>query len=62
MRTTFLSLVILANFLIATYAPPSFGANLTRFTTETAAQQHCPKDEVVWLNTNSGIWHSQSGR
>jgi hypothetical protein len=62
MRTVFLSLLILTNFLIATYAPPSFGADLPRFTTETAAQQHCLNDEVVWLNTNSGIWHSQGGR
>jgi hypothetical protein len=32
------------------------------FSTEAAAQAHCPKDEVVWLNTNSGIYHEKGMR
>ena len=27
------------------------------FSTESAAQAHCPKDVVVWLNIPSGIYH-----
>jgi hypothetical protein len=34
----------------------------TRFASESAAQAHCPKDTVVWLNTNSGIYHEKGRR
>jgi hypothetical protein len=27
------------------------------FDTETGAQGHCPSDTVVWLNTNSRVYH-----
>jgi hypothetical protein len=30
--------------------------------TESAAQKHCPKATVVWLNTNSGIYHEKGMR
>ncbi len=30
------------------------------FSAESGAQAHCPKDTVVWLNTNSGI-HDEKG-
>jgi hypothetical protein len=36
--------------------------NLTLYTTEQAAQKHCPKDIVVWLNLPSGIYHFQGQR
>ena len=29
------------------------------FTTETAAQGHCPSDTVVWLNTKSRVYHAK---
>jgi len=32
------------------------------FTTEDAAQAHCPSDVVVWLNTKTGIWHEKGMR
>ena len=35
---------------------------LQLFVTEVAAQRHCPRDEVVWLNTNSGIYHEKGMR
>ncbi len=35
---------------------------LAEFQTEAAAQRHCPKDSVVWLNTNSGIYHEKGMR
>lgn len=34
----------------------------TEFDSEEAAQAHCPSDTVVWLNTNSGIYHYSGER
>ena len=36
-------------------AAPAFAQS--EYDTPGAAQHHCPKDTVVWLNTNSGIYH-----
>ena len=44
-----------------TTAPATTG-DLQLFTTETGAQKHCPSDTVVWLNTNSGIYHEKGMR
>jgi hypothetical protein len=41
-------------------ATPAFA--LEQFTSETEAQQHCPKDTVVWLNVSSMIWHYKGQR
>jgi hypothetical protein len=38
-----------------TLAVPAFG--LETFPDEAKAQQHCPKDRVVWLNLPTMIWH-----
>ena len=35
---------------------------IAMFDTEQAAQAHCPSDTVVWLNTNSGIYHEKGMR
>ncbi len=32
------------------------------FSTESAAQTHCPRDTVVWLNIPSGIYHYKGER
>lgn len=32
------------------------------FDDESVAQAHCPNDTVVWLNTNSGIYHMPGER
>ncbi len=32
------------------------------FDTESAAEAHCPKDVVVWLNIPSGIYHYRGER
>jgi hypothetical protein len=32
------------------------------FNTEDAAQAHCPRDTVVWLNVPSGIYHYKGER
>jgi hypothetical protein len=37
-------------------------ATLSYFTTENAAQSHCPRDVVVWLNIPSGIYHYKGER
>lgn len=47
---------------IATAKAPVSTGTLQMFATESAAQAHCPKDEVVWLNTASGIYHEQGMR
>jgi hypothetical protein len=35
---------------------------LEQFDSEAKAQQHCPKDTVVWLNLPSMIWHYKGQR
>lgn len=42
-------------------APVSSGS-LQMFSSEGAAQAHCPRETVVWLNTNSGIYHEKGMR
>jgi hypothetical protein len=32
---------------------------LALFDSESAAQAHCPRDVVAWLNTKSGIYHEK---
>jgi hypothetical protein len=42
--------------------PPISVGSLATFDAESAAQAHCPTDQVVWLNTNSGIYHEKGMR
>lgn len=55
MRYIFLSLVL----FLGGVAPAS---SEVMFGTERQAQQHCPKDTVVWLNAPTGIYHMQGMR
>jgi hypothetical protein len=41
-------------------ALPAFG--LETFVDEAKAQQHCPRDVVVWLNLPTMIWHYKGQR
>ena len=41
-------------------ALPAFA--LETFNDEAKAQQHCPKDTVVWLNLPTMIWHYKGQR
>ena len=41
---------------------PAVSGSLLLFASEAAAQVHCPRDVVVWLNTNSGIYHEKGMR
>ncbi|HEY0381471.1 MAG TPA: hypothetical protein VGC72_04680 [Candidatus Elarobacter sp.] len=45
--------------IAATHHPKAAAnsAQLAQFDTDTAARAQCPRDQVVWLNTNSGIYH-----
>ncbi len=41
---------------------PGGAGNPPGFDTETAAQAHCPNDQVVWLNMRSHIYHEKGTR
>ena len=45
-----------------TATAPVTNGSLQLFSSESAAQAHCPRDTVVWLNTNSGIYHEKGMR
>lgn len=45
-----------------TVAAPVASGQLQLFASESAAQAHCPREVVVWLNTNSGIYHEEGMR
>jgi hypothetical protein len=45
-----------------TASAPVATGSLQLFAAESAAQAHCPRDVVVWLNTNSGIYHEKGMR
>lgn len=61
-----LSVALLPSPILATThrRPPATAGTsaLATFDTEAAAQAHCPRDQVVWLNTNSGIYHEKGMR
>jgi hypothetical protein len=69
---TFLRLVLIAAVLLGGVSQSAnantrgaialASAPLTQFTTEASAKAHCPRDAVVWLNTNSGIYHYKGER
>ncbi|GAC1409739.1 MAG: hypothetical protein NVSMB64_18640 [Candidatus Velthaea sp.] len=45
-----------------TASAPVTNGSLQLFASDSAAQAHCPRDTVVWLNTNSGIYHEKGMR
>ena len=72
-RRSFLSVLLGVSLLIVpagayasrhrtTASVPVTTGSLQLFATERAAQAHCPRDVVVWLNTNSGIYHEKGMR
>jgi hypothetical protein len=46
----------------ATAAPVAASGQVAQFDTEAAAQAHCPRDTVVWLNIPTGIFHEKGMR
>jgi hypothetical protein len=72
-----LRVIALLAMLLAVYSPISISVSLRSavaatpaqaqtslqlFSTESAAQAHCPRDVVVWLNTPTGIYHLKGER
>ena len=65
-------LIAVAMALLALAGPSAaFGKNVSAaevayrapyFDSEAAAQAHCPRDVVVWLNTPTGIYHYKGER
>jgi hypothetical protein len=49
-------------FALTVFALPVSALAQELFQTQDAAQQHCPSDTVVWLNTRSDIYHFQGER
>jgi hypothetical protein len=56
MMPKFVAGLVLSLALVA----PAFA--LETFTDGDKAQQHCPKDTVVWLNLPTMIWHYKGQR
>jgi len=67
--------ILLIVFFISAVAAPAISAyqphhsysstgnyEPTLFSTEQAAQHHCPSDTVVWLNLPTGIYHFKGQR
>jgi len=54
--------IVVAILLTIAGAPPALAQTVQQFQTEQRAQEHCPQDTVVWLNTNSGVYHFQGQR
>lgn len=55
-RAVALTLLLLVSPLALAREP------LTLYPSEQQAQQHCPADIVVWLNTPTGIYHFRGQR
>lgn len=57
-----LARAVFAVVLTMAALPRADAASLQLFPTEQQAQQHCPRDVVVWLNLPSGIYHYRGQR
>ena len=57
---TYFAAAIVAFSYLCLHASPV--AALEQFSDEQQAQQHCPKDTVVWLNLPTMIWHYKGQR
>jgi hypothetical protein len=52
-------IIVVLLLVLGSAAPASAQA---MFASQQQAQQHCPKDVVVWLNIPTGIYHLQGMR
>jgi hypothetical protein len=50
------------HFVNARAHAPAGQTQLAQLQTEVAAQAHCPRDVVVWLNIPTGIYHEKGMR
>jgi hypothetical protein len=56
MLNRFLFIALIASFL-SSPATNSFAQSAPVFATQRQAAQHCPSDSVVWVNTQTGVYH-----
>ncbi len=54
--------LIIALLLFAPSVGTALAAGVQLFASEIQAQQHCPADTVVWVNTPTGIYHFKGMR
>lgn len=59
LRSIVLSTVLFVSALCPAYANPTPSPH---FQSEQQAQQHCPHDAVVWVNTKTGVYHLKGER
>jgi hypothetical protein len=57
LRAVVLSVLWLLSPLSAAYAQAA-----PHFQSEQEAEQHCPQDTVVWVNTKTGVYHFKGQR
>jgi hypothetical protein len=62
MVRSFLARLLLVLLLLGAPAVADAAQLPALFATEQEAQQHCPRDTVVWLNLPSGIYHFKGQR
>lgn len=54
--------LIIGFLLLGASGASALTTSIQLFPTETEAQQHCPKDVVVWVNLPTGIYHFKGMR
>lgn len=64
MKKLLRTLLIILTITAETFAftPALHAAQASPFQTEAQAQQHCPADTVVWVNTPTGVYHFKGQR
>ncbi len=60
--SVFKSLLLAAVLFLSALSSTFAAAPAPRFSSEQEAQKHCPADEVVWVNTKTGVYHLQGER
>jgi len=58
----FLLLTIICSLCAIAPGIASAQGSAQQFQTEQTAQDHCPADTVVWVNTKSGVYHFKGQR
>ena len=58
----FIAVTVLILAVVFGTTGPAFSADLATFQNEQQAQQHCPADQVVWLNLPTAIYHQKGQR